>query len=204
MPRSDTTVVTLNSQINLTRRLNESVVKSRFIAKRKQEKKDKRNISFKEQVKLIYFDFDQPVSTPAQKQLEMKNLNYLYHRNEDKNPVCVLETFKLKNYNINTVDTHIRLEGTVLVKNFAYEKKVTVRYSLTEWKTFSDIECFYIDSLNKNCDRFAFVIRIDPVLFTSKDYLIISLAIKYETLNTVYWDNNYNEDHRFIINLITK
>ena len=197
MSRSGTAVVTLN----LTRQLNESFINSRFVVKRNPEKKDKRHISFLEQVKFFYFDFDQPISMPLRRELEMKNLNYFYSKN-DAQLICTLESFKLKNYNKNTIENLIRLEGTVLVKNFAYEKKVTVRYSLTEWKTFSDIEGFYIDSLNNEYDRFAFVIRIDPILFTYKDHLIISLAIRYEALKTVCWDNNCELNHRFMINMV--
>jgi hypothetical protein len=202
MPGSDTAVVTLNSSINSGGELNESfnLINSRVLDKRNQEKKEKRHISFMERVKYFYFDLEQPVSTPSRKGLEMKNLNFVYYTNDSKQP-CTLDSFKLKNYNLNTFDNSIRLEGSVLVKNFAYEKKVTVRYSLTEWKTYSDIESFYLDSMSQDWDRFEFVVRIDPVLFKSNDYLIISLAIKYETLNLVYWDNNYNENHRFILNI---
>lgn len=196
MSRSDTAVVTLN----LTRQSNEFFINSRFVANRNPEKKDKRHISFLEQVKFFYFDFDQPVSMSLRRELEMKNLNYFYCK-KDKQFICNLESFKLKNYN-NTAENVIRLEGTVLVNNFAYEKKVTVRYSLMEWKTYSDIEGFYIDSLNKEYDRFAFVIRIDPVLFTSKNHLTISLAIRYEALKTIIWDNNCGENHRFMLNII--
>lgn len=184
--------------LNLTKKsncLNESLINSRFIV---HKKNDNRHISFLDAVKFYYFDLEQPVSIPQKHQLEMKYLNYC---KRDEGNFCVLETFKLKNYNRNTLESIIRLEGTVLVKNVSYRKKVTVRYTLTNWKTFTDIESFYIDSISADWDRFAFVIRIDPVLFTSRDSVSMSLAVRYETVNITCWDNNFGYNHCFILNI---
>lgn len=184
--------------LNLTKnstQLNESLINTRFIA---QKKKDKRHISFLDAVKFYYFDLEQPVSIPQADQLEMKYVNYSERK---EGTACVLETFNLKNYHKNTLDKLIRLEGSVIVRNLSYNKKVTVRYTLTDWKTFTDIESFFIDSVNADWDRFAFVIRLDPVLFTSRDSIPICMAVRYETDKFTFWDNNFGNNHCFIINI---
>ena len=180
--------------------LNEFFINSsRFIVNgKKNNQKDQRHISFLENVKFVYFDFDQPVLMTQQKNLELKYLNF---KKKIEQNCCILESFKLKKYNKNVVDNLIRLEGTVLVRNFAFEKSVTIRYTLTDWMTFTDIEGFFIDTLNTEWDRFVFVIKIDPIMLTSKDYLKISFAIRYESVDRIIWDNNEGNNHQFILNI---
>lgn len=88
------------------------------------------------------------------------------------------------------------VQGSVLVHNIAYEKRVTIRCSFNDWKSWIDVDAYYKESVFNNesdsksaFDRFMFEIEVtdnDPI----KPQLSCNMAIRYQTLGQEFWDNN--------------
>jgi hypothetical protein len=88
------------------------------------------------------------------------------------------------------------LQGRVLVRNIAYEKNVTARYSFNYWKSWIDVEAYYKESVfndefdSKSAfDRFMFEIEVTNNNQTQPQFSC-SIAIRYQTLGQEFWDNN--------------
>ncbi|KAK4519789.1 CorA metal ion transporter [Mucor velutinosus] len=87
------------------------------------------------------------------------------------------------------------VQGRVLVHNLAFEKKVLVRCSLDDWKTWTDIDAYYKEpafygglsdvSSNSALDRFMFDIHVP-----NKHAFSCDIAVRYQTLGQEFWDNN--------------
>lgn len=88
------------------------------------------------------------------------------------------------------------VQGRVLVHNLAFEKKITVRCSFDDWKTWTDIDAYHKESAfhsgglsdvnhHSAFDRFLFELHVSNVHAFSCD-----LAIRYQTLGQEFWDNN--------------
>ena len=83
------------------------------------------------------------------------------------------------------------LTGIVVVENLAFEKTVTVRYSLDEWRSFSETLGNYIpNSSTGNTDRFLFVITVPR---RSKS---VEFAIRFSISGQEFWDNNHGRNYR--------
>lgn len=80
------------------------------------------------------------------------------------------------------------LSGFVRVLNLAFEKSVSLRYSLNNWITFMDSMASYVPSSSDGVtDKFCFKI-VMPTSFDSGGTL--QFAIKYCVEGEEYWDNN--------------
>ncbi|CEP11113.1 hypothetical protein [Parasitella parasitica] len=86
------------------------------------------------------------------------------------------------------------VQGRVLVHNLAFEKKVTIRCSFDDWKSWTDIDAYYkkpalsSDGLkygNSAFDCFLFDINV-----ANRNQFICRLAVRYQTLGQEFWDNN--------------
>lgn len=155
-----------------------------------------KHISFHDNVKYFYFDLDLPVLSQRPKEFKLVQVNKFSNR--DSQSICLLEEIFIQSLEKSLRRSFITLEGYIIVRNFEYEKNLTVRYTLTDWKTFTDTEAFYINSKTQEWDRFAFFIKIDADLITKIDEIIsLSFAIKYSYCNIVYWDNNEGGNYKF-------
>jgi hypothetical protein len=104
----------------------------------------------------------------------------------------------LKSYHV----TRWSLSGAVVVRNITYEKRVCIRYTLDDWKTFEDVEAQFLNAdIVKSEDVFQF--RLDfPFRLPAGTRL--QLAVAYETAphRIVHWDNNdganYVFEYRFL------
>ncbi|RDD37511.1 Protein phosphatase 1 regulatory subunit 3B [Trichoplax sp. H2] len=97
-----------------------------------------------------------------------------------------------------TLKEQLRVIGDVKVRNIAYEKAVTVRYTLDSWKTCNDMAAQYkCSSENGIVDTFSFTLTLPTNLFVEK----LEFAIKYDCNSTSYWDNNNN--HNYVIKVIS-
>ncbi|XP_043945925.1 protein phosphatase 1 regulatory subunit 3D [Protopterus annectens] len=89
--------------------------------------------------------------------------------------------------------------GTVRVLNLAFEKKITVRYSFTEWKNHYDVQAEWQasgDELNPEFDKFSFQILIPS--FVLQLFSAIQFAVRYRVLGTEYWDNNSGDNYKLL------
>lgn len=113
------------------------------------------------------------------------------------------------------------LLGHIAVKNIAFEKSITVRYTLDNWCTIVEIPTIYVPDIpqilkSNNYDRFIFRIPLDS-LFNSfrmpgnkvqngnkSQEQHYSLCIKYNASSLEFWDNNDSKNYDLILLKITK
>src|SRR5204862_1229726 len=100
----------------------------------------------------------------------------------------VLESACLSNNRMNLV-------GKVFVKNIAFSKSVTVRFTFDHWQTVSEVSGTYHSSLRqKSIDKFTFAIKL--LDFTNLQDRQMLFAIRYNVADQEFWDNNYNANYR--------
>lgn len=90
------------------------------------------------------------------------------------------------------------LLGGVLVKNLAFEKLVSVRYTDDGWDSFRETKALYVKSLDPTLDKFQFEIDLDslkPDVFRTD----LEFCVKYSVGNETYWDSN--EGHNYNVHL---
>ncbi|GCB73950.1 protein phosphatase 1 regulatory subunit 3E [Scyliorhinus torazame] len=84
--------------------------------------------------------------------------------------------------------------GVIKVWNLAYEKQVTVRYTLNQWSSFVDIAaCHSAHSADNQTDTFSFKL-VAPVFLDTGGTL--QFAIRYLAAGQEYWDNNKGSDYQ--------
>ncbi|XP_068615912.1 protein phosphatase 1 regulatory subunit 3E [Brachionichthys hirsutus] len=86
------------------------------------------------------------------------------------------------------------LSGFVRVLNVAFEKSVSLRYSLNDWITFMDSLATYVPSSGDGAtDKFRFKIVMPAYLDGGGGAL--QFAIKYCVSGKEFWDNNYGNNY---------
>ncbi|XP_056268033.1 protein phosphatase 1 regulatory subunit 3E [Pseudoliparis swirei] len=86
------------------------------------------------------------------------------------------------------------LSGFVRVLNLAFEKSVSLRYSLNNWITFMDSLASYVpDSSAGGTDKFCFKIVMPTYL---DDGGTFQFAIKYCVGGKEFWDNNKGNNYK--------
>ena len=85
-----------------------------------------------------------------------------------------------------------RIKGVIQVTNMAYEKYVTVRWSVDGWKTWIDTDATFHSRLSKDSDLFEFIIPSQ----TKTDF-----AVRYHAAGQEVWDNNSGWNYQFYPNM---
>lgn len=85
------------------------------------------------------------------------------------------------------------LIGRVAVQNIAFEKYVTVRYTLDYWRTTSEVAADYTEDVRRkfrgdSLDRFNFVIKLHD--FSGVENKTMFFCVRYNTAGQEFWDNN--------------
>lgn len=93
----------------------------------------------------------------------------------------------------NIVLRDFGLFGTVKVRNLAYEKRITVRYTTDGWSTYRDVVCQYVGSHTRFTDTFSFEIALPTTLI--KDCKL-EFAVCYKVHGIEFWDNNSGDNYR--------
>lgn len=91
------------------------------------------------------------------------------------------------------------LIGRVAVRNLAFEKHVSVRYTLDYWTTTSETAASYTEDVRKKqrddpFDRFLFSIKIDD--FAGVTDKTMFFCVRYNTAGNDYWDSNAGQNFR--------
>lgn len=93
----------------------------------------------------------------------------------------------------NAVFCGFAMTGTVKVKNIAFAKEITARYTVDGWKTFRDVWADYVpQSSDGDTDRFQFRISLPHSMDVGGK---LEFAIRYCTAGKEYWDNNFNRNY---------
>lgn len=108
--------------------------------------------------------------------------------NERLNELNVsLETIVLRDFGVY---------GTVKVRNLAFQKKVTVRFTIDGWSSYRDVVGHYIEGSHAGfMDTFSFEIALPTTLI--KDCKL-EFAICYKVLGVEFWDNNSGDNYRVL------
>ena len=98
------------------------------------------------------------------------------------------------------------LKGNVIVRNIAFEKRVSARFTLDWWQTTSEVAGRYIRGVAcpppEGCDapvvdthdRFAFIIKLSDVLAKIEEKTLF-IAIRYSVDGRELWDNNKGRNY---------
>ncbi|KZO95187.1 carbohydrate-binding module family 21 protein [Calocera viscosa TUFC12733] len=88
------------------------------------------------------------------------------------------------------------LNGTIVVRNLAFQKWVVVRFTLDDWQTRSEVSGRHNESLpGGGFDRFAFSIRLVDVL-PRIEAKTMQLAVRFSIEGREMWDNNRGENYK--------
>uniref|UniRef100_A0A672TEV0 CBM21 domain-containing protein n=1 Tax=Strigops habroptila TaxID=2489341 RepID=A0A672TEV0_STRHB len=87
------------------------------------------------------------------------------------------------------------LRGAVRVLDLAYEKAVSVRYTLNSWASCAEVPAAYqapgpADGIT---DRFAFLL---PLGVAAAAKATLEFAVRYRIAGAEYWDNNEGKNYR--------
>ncbi|XP_039209408.1 protein phosphatase 1 regulatory subunit 3E-like [Crotalus tigris] len=86
------------------------------------------------------------------------------------------------------------LRGAVRVLNLAYEKSVSVRYSLNRWASCNEVPAAYLPppaaAPDGRTDRFAFHLPVGA------GTTLLEFAVRYRVAGAEYWDNNEGHNYK--------
>lgn len=84
--------------------------------------------------------------------------------------------------------------GTVRVLNLDFNKSVHIRYSLDQWKSFSDLQATYVDnSCDGFSDKFSFTLYVHTLTVGQR----LEFAVRFQCKGCQYWDNNAGANYCF-------
>ncbi|CAE6381346.1 unnamed protein product [Rhizoctonia solani] len=86
------------------------------------------------------------------------------------------------------------LVGRVLVRNIAFEKWVTARFTFDWWQTTSEVSARYIDTVADGIDRFGFTIKLGDVLHRIEEKTLF-IAVRYTVSGREIWDSNNGQNY---------
>lgn len=98
----------------------------------------------------------------------------------------------LEDFDLNSDSTSIL--GKVRVRNLAFAKFVTVRFTFDSWQTTSEVTGQYAESINTHFDRFSFSIRLNDLLARIEGKTLV-MAIRYNVAGKELWDNNDQQNY---------
>ena len=113
----------------------------------------------------------------------------------------ILESVKLNSLGDSLI-------GFVYAKNIAFEKKIIVKLTYDNWKSFVEVEnANYISSnhifkysetgSNNSYDKFSFIIRLEELKqLTHYNNVNIEFCVQYLTNGTSFWDNNDGKNYK--------
>ena len=96
------------------------------------------------------------------------------------------------------------IEGTIIVRNLAFEKWIAVRFTFDKWQTTSEVAARYRESIREyNIDRFEYAIRVPDVTCSKIEEKRLFVAIRYTTAGREIWDNNNRENYHLRFKRVT-
>lgn len=88
------------------------------------------------------------------------------------------------------------LKGTALLRNLAFEKRLSVRFTFDDWQTVSEVTGEWQATLNGGqIDRWSFRIKLDDMLARIEDKKLF-LALKYTVAGREIWDSNNGNNYK--------
>lgn len=89
---------------------------------------------------------------------------------------------------------NMTITGTVRVRNLDFHKSVYIRYSLDQWKSYSDLQANYVEaSCDGFSDKFSFMFFGNSLTVGQR----IEMAIRFHCKGQQFWDNNLGTNYCF-------
>ncbi|XP_067093149.1 protein phosphatase 1, regulatory subunit 3Ca [Osmerus mordax] len=87
------------------------------------------------------------------------------------------------------------LTGTVKVRNLGFEKSVQVRVTFDSWKSYTDVDCTFMNNVYscQDTDTFAFVFEL-PGYVAPQNW--VEFCVCFKTQDQTHWDNNNGKNYR--------
>jgi len=93
--------------------------------------------------------------------------------------------------------TQTSIDGIVRVANIAYEKCVSVRYTMNGWLAFTDVPASYIHgSSTGSTDQFRFSIPLSNSFGIINNAVEFSVRYEAGDCGNVFWDSNFGANYR--------
>lgn len=121
-------------------------------------------------------------------------------RFEQKQPSSSPDFHRILQRNLVTVENvasrGMTVFATVRVRNIAYEKSVSVRYSVDAWKTSLDVPATYVSgSCDGPTDRFSFTIVLKEDFPAGSK---VQFAVCFQAAGGEFWDNNGGSNYSIV------
>lgn len=89
---------------------------------------------------------------------------------------------------------HVTVCGSVRVRNLDFHKTVHVRYTMNNWRTYTDLQANYVQgSCDGFSDRFQFVLYAPAILSGQR----LQVAVRFQCKGQQFWDNNAGTNYCF-------
>nr|XP_026650559.1 protein phosphatase 1 regulatory subunit 3D [Zonotrichia albicollis] len=90
------------------------------------------------------------------------------------------------------------LSGTIQVRNVAFEKQVSVRYTFNQWESIHEVCAHWNHSIPEEnrqdqVDVFTFFLPVPPFLLQLST--LVQFAVRYQVNGQEYWDNNRGKNY---------
>jgi len=134
---------------------------------------------------------------------ELQNLDVKPQKNSEVNAGTTKSSgtmVTLHNAKINHVYSFLyRAEGYIKVKNVAYDKQVSIRYTADRGQTWQDLDAEYFASVEDDYEIWKFT---SPTIYWHRYNLpSFKFAIKYVANGQECWDNNSGNDYHLNVQL---
>jgi hypothetical protein len=111
------------------------------------------------------------------------------------------------------------LKGIIRVKNLAFEKRVFLRFTTNNWKSFSERQAYFVQTFESEDarstyseDQFGFKFDLNDLFFDGlldlKNHQdkrleelegrVFEFALRYEVQGALYWDNHENLNYEVV------
>ena len=134
---------------------------------------------------------------PCSPRLITKHLNYSR---------AALATDLIKLENVFMRDTGI-IDFTLHVTNICFQKNIFIRYSIDNWDSFVDVQCFFKKASIPSSDYYYGVDEFSAMLDSHKlmkdqqDYSHMEFAICYKYNNSTLWNNNNSKNYNMTVHV---
>ena len=89
---------------------------------------------------------------------------------------------------------NLTITGCVRVRNLDFHKSVHLRYSLDNWRSYSDLTASYVEnSCDGFSDKFSFILFGNSMQVGQR----VEMAVRFQCKGEQYWDSNYGTNYSF-------
>jgi protein phosphatase 1 regulatory subunit 3A/B/C/D/E len=93
-----------------------------------------------------------------------------------------------------TDPVNLTITGCARVRNLDFHKSVHIRYTLDNWRSYSDLSASYVEnSCDGFSDKFSFILFGNSLQIGQR----LEMAIRFQAKGEQFWDSNYGTNYSF-------